>query len=498
MYEDDELEEIQNEFKRKQLLTHALGPSISLVAHVVLFLVLFFVVVAQVTTEEEEVVVQMVQEPTEEVIENPEDLDSIEETAMQSSDTSETTAEAEEAPDEVNTDVAEESLDIPQTELLSFTVDTSSPYSTRSLQGKAVQVAKGGGDKKALSTVLSALKWLKKNQKPDGSWGDRHKEGNTGLATLLFLAHGETPSSKHFGKTVQKSLKWLSSSIKKRRMGKHAYGFPIMVYAVSEGYSLTSIPDLKDAMDDGIAYILKAYQKNGSFGYGYKKTGTYDISISGWNFQAIKAAYLAGATHPKLKTAIQEIPNKMIKGCGYKMDGSSEVNAFHYTSPKHKGSNGGVNIYEKSIGLRSVGTLILQLFGEKRKAQPAVKLIIKHDIKSLKWNNKMGWPLYAWYYTTQVLYNNKNRNANAWSKWNSKFQKMLYENQNPDGHWLNFSDGNVKFHAFTSMDNKVYSTALCGLMLTVYYRYLPTTKLLAPKKKKKVTADTEEVELDFL
>ena len=496
MYEDDELEEIQNDFKRKQLLTHALGPSISLIAHVVLFLVLFFVVVAQVAQEEEEVVVQMVQEATEEVIENPEDLDSIEETQMQSSDTSETSAESEEAPDEVNEDVAEETLDVPQTELLAFTVDTSSPYSTRSLQGKAVQVAKGGGDKKALSTVLSALKWLKANQKPDGSWGDRHKEGSTGLATLLFLAHGETPSSKHFGKTVQKSLKWLSSSIKKRRMGKHAYGFPIMVYAVSEGYSLTSIPDLEDSMNDGLKVLLGGYQKNGGYAYDNKHTGNYDLSISGWNFQALKAAYLAGGSHPKLKEAIKDIPHKMIKAVGYKMDGSSEVNAFAY-SPTHKGYNGGKGPYEASAGMRSVGALTLQLFGEKRKSQPAAKLIAKHDIKSLKWGNTMHWPLYAWYYTTQVLYNNKSRSANAWSKWNSRFQKLLFDNQQADGHWDNFSKASAA-HGFSDMDRKVYATSLAGLMLTVYYRYLPTTKLAPPTKKKKITSDTEEVELDFL
>ena len=64
----------------------------------------------------------------------------------------------------------------------------------------------GCGDVATESAVMKALRWLKKTQKPNGSW-DGNPIANTGLAILAYLAHGEVPSgSREFGPAVQRAL----------------------------------------------------------------------------------------------------------------------------------------------------------------------------------------------------------------------------------------------------------------------------------------------------
>ena len=523
MYDDEELEEIQNEFKRKELLVHSLGPSVSLIIHVVLFLILFFVVKAQFEEPETEVVVEMVEEATEEVIETPEDIDSIEETALQSSDTAPSDEVSEESEDDVNTDVAEETLDVSVEELFSFDTTNNSAYQTRTLQGKAKQVAKAGGDKRALSTVLSSLKWLRANQNPDGSWGtpgnpniNSARGGITGLATLLYLAHGETPSSKQFGKTVQKALQWLTAHVKTLKPRPNepnrgiTYSLAIVTYALSEGYSLTSIDDLKTGMDEGVEALLRSLNPNGWADYNPGLNDDRDLSLTGWYWQAFKAAYLAGCENKKMKKYIETIPDK-VKMNGYNVRNPKEkspMNSFKYRTSSHWTSIGAERLHygenegeiiQQSAANRAIGALVLQLFNKKQDAFAAAKVISRNDINYLNKDTKQGYPLYSWYYATQVMYNNKKNDPVAWTRWNQQFQALLYKTQFKDGHWETTGiRPEINAYLGNGINRKVYSTALAGLMLTVYYRYLPTTKLAPPTKKKKVTADTVEVELDFL
>ena len=65
---------------------------------------------------------------------------------------------------------------------------------SRSAGMRAKALKTGGGDVITEGCVLKALRWLKKEQKSDGSWAG-NPVSNTGLAILAYLAHGETPRS---------------------------------------------------------------------------------------------------------------------------------------------------------------------------------------------------------------------------------------------------------------------------------------------------------------
>ena len=64
----------------------------------------------------------------------------------------------EESVADIHTDIEEETLEIPESELFSFDSANKSAYETRTLEGKAKQVAKAGGGKRGKSTKLYPTK----------------------------------------------------------------------------------------------------------------------------------------------------------------------------------------------------------------------------------------------------------------------------------------------------------------------------------------------------
>lgn len=72
------------------------------------------------------------------------------------------------------------------------------------LNDRMKRITENGGTPQCEEAVVKSLRWLKKQQNKDGSWGGaphNYKCAMTGLALLSYLAHCETPLSEEFGKT---------------------------------------------------------------------------------------------------------------------------------------------------------------------------------------------------------------------------------------------------------------------------------------------------------
>ena len=90
------------------------------------------------------------------------------------------------------------------------------------------------------------------------------------------------------------------------------------------------------------------------------------------------------------------------------------------------------------------------------------------------------------------------RGGSDWKKWNSLFQKHLLDNQHPEGYWLSPAKGiETERCSMVDIDNKVYSTTLCALQLTVYYRYLPSSVIKKSSSGKAVANQSGEETLDI-
>ena len=96
--------------------------------------------------------------------------------------------------------------------------------------------------------------------------------------------------------------------------------------------------------------------------------------------------------------------------------------------------------------------------------------IREHAIPKMSWSNSpKKWVMYAWYYQTFAMFQHGGKH---WKEWNAVFQEVLMKNQHPEGYWSH----ELAWGAGKGMTQKAYQTSLSALMLTVYYRYLSSSK----------------------
>ena len=78
------------------------------------------------------------------------------------------------------------------------------------LNDRMKRITENGGTPQCEEAVVKSLRWLKKQQNGNGSWGDgQFKASMTGITLLAYLAHCETPLSEEFGENVLKGISFL-------------------------------------------------------------------------------------------------------------------------------------------------------------------------------------------------------------------------------------------------------------------------------------------------
>ena len=389
-------------------------------------------------------------------------------------------------------------------------LNIKSPVTMKSVAGTARNAGVRGrytgggaqyGDPKTEAAVMKALRWLKLHQNRDGSWPGI-RPASTGLAILTYLAHGETPSSPEFGKTVERGLENLINCIAVKD-GKtvmngsdgNEYAFLIGTYALCEAYGMTKNPNARAAAEKTLSRIIKGQSPTGGWDYKINpKSKRDDMSFAGWALQAIKAGKMAGihldGMDECIKKAIKCLQTRNFKNGG-----------FNYTA------NG------NPTGLTATGCLAMQLLGYSNTKEVKEALDFMRDWKPSfdpkdlpkgKSEAAAGnCPQYYCYYATQCKYqagmakNAASGNQALWKKWNAEM-KALYPNtiiadKNKDGSPVTIKDAKGKPQEVGHWVNKdahttrpVMDTCLAALQLMVYYRYLPTTQLKATEVEKDV------------
>lgn len=336
---------------------------------------------------------------------------------------------------------------------------------------RAMAMQMNGGKKESEDAVMRGLRWLVKNQNPNGSWGKGSQQyiaAMTGFGLLSFLGHGETPVSAEFGPTVQKALDWMLGVGSKKagrlsnedafsQPGVYAHG--IATYGLAEYYTMTKDERVIDVLKQAITHIVKGQSSDGSWRYSYSEANHPDTSVTGWQIQALKAAHLTGLN---------------VEGVDAAMD-----KAMLYLKSV-QGPKGGFGYKSKADGYSLTGVGVLCTYFWKQAKDDSVRAGISFMMDQTKTNFPVEYKgdkadLYAWYYNTQACLM---VGGAAWNTWNRLFQEQIVKNQNADGSWPPVAGKSAggELQRDPEGSGPFYRTNLCILMLEVYYRYMPTTR----------------------
>lgn len=343
-----------------------------------------------------------------------------------------------------------------------------------SMQNRLEKLRENGGTPECEMAVSRSLAWLKGQQNKDGSWGRANKAAMTGLTLLCYLGRCETPDSAFYGDNVRNGMLYLVELARKNRYGILAenlvsnsatYEHGIATYALGEMYSFyrlgnRSLPGLRDVFEKGVKIIIEEQNPQGSWTYGGKDAGLphaynkdsrgEDLSVSGWQFQALKAAKHSGLKIEGLDGAIKRC-------CDYLESKQTKDGGFGKTNRDE---------HYNQWSLTGCGVLGLQTLAHN-KATPVKKGIrfLREFLTSepLDWERNCN--LYCWYYYTQAFFQ---AGADDWKFYNAQFLPQILGAQQADG---SFKRGRPNWPAGDAAD-AIYRQCLCTLQLEVYFRYL--------------------------
>ena len=231
----------------------------------------------------------------------------------------------------------------------------------------------------------------------------------------------------------------------------------IATYALGEAATFCkdlkiNVPSLNEVTQKAGQLIIDNQHKKGGWAYHYDlgEQAHVDVSISGWQIQALKAC-----SHADLK--FRGMSSCINKSLAYLVTCQAENGGFGYVGTAPVTANG-------YMALTGVGMLCNQMWGKGARSE------VRKGAKYLVENSKFDYTtkdsnLYAHYYESQAM---MQLGGEEWKFYNNLFRDQVLNNQEADGSWKEPGIGDQ----FAGEQGKVYRTALCTLMLEVYYRFL--------------------------
>ena len=308
--------------------------------------------------------------------------------------------------------------------------------------------------------VDRGLQFLHRAQLADGSWLSSmgKNTGIIGLAAMAFLAAGHEPGRGPYGQTVDRAVAFL---IEHQREGMivtadtshgpmYEHGIATLLFGEVLGMVNEERPGfekLPRVHRSAVNLILRAQNvprdpvNLGGWRY-TPSSNDADLSVTGWELLALRAAEDAGLSVPK-KNIEQAV--LYVKRCVHPSGG------FGYMPGQ-----------EPNIARTGTGVLSLQICGDFR-SQEALRggdWLLKN---SLEWKGPFFY--YSVYYSTQAMFQ---LGGTYWERWRPESQGILLERQKEDGSWPAPPDETHEHQA-----GPTYTTAMAVLSLTVDYRYLP-------------------------
>ena len=348
-------------------------------------------------------------------------------------------------------------------------IDAAPPargFAQRDEQRRQELLRRLGGDDRTERAVALALRWLAKHQAADGHWDSTDFDAGcggcdgateyevdralTGLSLLAFLGAGHTHAAPGpYQDVVRRGLNWLTE--RQRRDGdlrgdETMYTQGIVAIALAEAEAMSGDVSLTPHVEAAARFIADAANEEHG-GWRYEPGQVGDTSVLGWQVMALHGAQRAGVDVPR-------------RGFEAARQWLAQVE-----SPQRSG------LYSYRPGQRPTPSMTAeamfsqQLLGGGRdlaRMNAGVELLARY---LPDWESALN--TYYWYYGTLALFHH---GGPAWERWNGALRGELLDHQErrgpaagswpPGGEWA-------------PIGGRVYQTAICALMLEVYYRYLP-------------------------
>jgi hypothetical protein len=298
-------------------------------------------------------------------------------------------------------------------------------------------------DAETKKAVESALKFLAKEQSPDGSWGNNN--AIVGFVLLAFMSNGHLPNQGEFGKVVDKGVKYLLSSCRDDgylvgSKGGNMYCHGMAALALTQVYGMTGDEDVKKVTKKAIDLIIKTQNPEGGWRYEPSPTGA-DISVTIMQVMALRGAKDAGL----------QVPDKIM------------ANSIKYIGRCRDTRSGGYRYQPYSQGpgyaRTAAGVCVLQLCGEYEADE------IKKAVEYLeRVGDDPGHYWYGHYYAAHAL---NQVGGEIWEKYYKRMRDRLLATgyQKPGGEWYD----SRREAAY----GPCYQTAIAVLVLSVPTHYLP-------------------------
>ncbi len=335
-------------------------------------------------------------------------------------------------------------------------------FSTIAFVLLAVQPASAAEDSalidRAIDRGLQAL--AAQQDKSEGCWRDRYNRLHpavTGLAVMAFLSAGHVPGEGRYGPVVEKGIRWILRKQQANGLlaidgGQEMYQQGIATLMLAEAAGMTDADlgaDIRKALTKAVRVILKAQrtegQHRGGWRYRVLPGDGADISVTGWQVMALRAARNLGC----------DVPADAID------------RAVEYIKRCHDNRSGGFRYQPGSgVTVACTGTSILALEvcgKEHHHCQEALRggafLLRKENLP----NPNQQWFFYSIYYGSQAAFQ---LGGNYWTVFRPRLHEVLLRMQKGDGLWDGLSSD-------ARQAGVAYSTAMAILALTVEYRFLP-------------------------
>ena len=298
-----------------------------------------------------------------------------------------------------------------------FTYSPDFKYKTEALNaGEAPEIEEPREEERSLPAFM-----------PEDLFEKKNKEVLSSLVILGLLAHGEGPTSRYFGDYVKSGLQYLKteaeSLVKNKKCGNSgAY----ILWALSETYTMTGISILEKPILDLNNILVSEFNK------GHWPSKTNEVLHNLICSKAIISSYKAGVTEQEKVLLVKDHTIKWLAA-------------------------------QKSNLAILASSYLSQQIGEKADMEALMPVIQKKI-------NKEFTSYLEHYLATQVCFH---AGGDVWRPWKRFSQQSLDDLKKVDGTWPAIPAPLIQMN---KEDALIYNSNLANLCLTVYYRFLPSSK----------------------